>query len=301
VPTPDNVTEVVELIHQLGLLTRTKNTWTAAGQLVAGMRAKYADTLKITDNPFVLGFESVALLRQVLEVDGLLMRHLVEYLVRYEGQRIRRDAIALDLPSIATKALDDARKLRRPSHEIATAKSFVELLKSTGAKRGTQSSAPGVLEHRTAPRLEWLTDFGVLSKVDLPKNGFEYSLTSDAPLLSRELSKPIESENWAADTSLAYWRTSVFHRASRAAIGQMDVEASILGGYRIMQRTVGPASIRDVAFAASALCSDSGISFGNMIDHIVSWSTNTDGVTVSGGRFSRGPELVHVTPRLLAE
>lgn len=301
VPTPDNVDEVIELSRQLALITRAKNTWTAAGQLVAGLRSRGRQASANEENPILLSLEAPALLRQVLVVDGLILRHTISHLVNHAPQTVRRDAVALVLPQIAQKALDDARRLRKAPAEIAAAKAFVELLSKTAAKRSTQSGAPGVLEHRTSPRLEWLTDFGVLQKTNLAKNGFEYVVSPDASILNRELANPPDGSHWSENAALAYWRSARFFERLRTASAKLELSSAIVEGYRVMQRSVGPASIRDVAFAACVVCSDMSISYEKMITHLVSWATNTEGVTVSGGRYSRGPELIHVLSKVLGE
>ena len=300
VPTPDNAEEVVELSRQLAVLTRAKNTWTAGGQLIAGLRKQGTNESRI-ENPMVLGLEAPGLMRQVLAVDGLLIRQLLLHIVADSDSTIRRDVIALQLPAVAAKALEDARRLRRPPPEISAAKAFVELLKVTAAKRATQSGAPGVLEHRTSPRLEWLTDLGVLSKNGLARNGFEYLLTQDTEQLVSEFSKVQDSDAWPELTSLGYWRHSKWFGPLRAAHARLDLATSLVEGYRVMRRSVGPASIRDVAFAACLLCSDTTISYPEMIHQLIQWAATTDGVTVSGGRYSRGPELIHLAPKVLGE
>jgi hypothetical protein len=297
VPTPDNAGEIVELAHQLGLITRTKNNWTAAGYLVVGLRRSDPIGVAAT-NPMLLGLEAAALLRQVLRVDGLLQRHLVEELHRY-GTSVRRDMIALELPRIAARALDDARALRRPPPEISEAKRFVELLRTTASERGAGSRAPGVLEHRTAPRLEWLTDLGALSKADLPKNSFEYVPTTDLALLHRLLSAVEDPEVSADELALAYWRGCSGFSRYRASQATLSTEDALIRGYGLMKRSVGPAPIRDVSFAAGLLSGGSILSHSGFVEALIEWASTTSGVTLSGGRFTRTPELVHVDPRIL--
>src|SRR2546425_748298 len=58
VPTPENSDEVLELCFQLSLLSRSKSTWTAAGQLVNGLRDRSPTP---SQNPMRLGLEVVPL------------------------------------------------------------------------------------------------------------------------------------------------------------------------------------------------------------------------------------------------
>src|SRR5262249_48090999 len=147
VPTPENSEEVLEFCFQLGLLTRTKNTWTAAGQLVANLRQHYAAA--VPENPFVLGLEAMGLLRQILDRDGLLIRELIRELLLLP-EPTSRDNVALKLQTIATRAVAAAAALRIPGPVLGEGKKFIQLLKSTTAKYeksapGKETRGPGVL------------------------------------------------------------------------------------------------------------------------------------------------------------
>jgi hypothetical protein len=303
VPTPENAEEIIELSHQLGLLTRTKYSWTASAQLLVHMRESSRSFLEGLANPMMLGLDSAVFLRQLLRVDGLLLHHLLDAIMTNPARTIRRDSIALELPAIAARALADARRLRRPPPEITEGKRFVELLEGTAARRADSSRAPGVLEHRTSPRLEWLTDLGALSKAQLPRNAFEYVRSDDAGLLQLLMKEQADNGDVAAsadEIALSYWRSAGHFRMQRTARSGLSGDAAILAGYRIMQRSVGPASISDVSFAACLLYEDLSVSHGTMTRHVVEWAARTNGVTVSGGRYTRGPELIHITPKVLA-
>jgi hypothetical protein len=78
------------------------------------------------------------------------------------SQVVKRDELAGTFPDIVHKAVDQCRRLGVPV-DFETIQ-FLKLVKTTGEKRARQSRAPGVLEHRLSPRLEWLVDFGYLSK-----------------------------------------------------------------------------------------------------------------------------------------
>src|SRR5262249_32754995 len=160
---------ILELCVQLNLMSKSKNTWTSAGQLTVGLRELNPGP---PNNPMVLGLEVVALLRQVIDRDGLLVRELLRECA--DAQEIARDRVALSLPDIAARALASAQKLRLAPPVLAEGKKFLALLQKTAAKRASASRAPGVLEHRTSPRLEWLTDFGAFTKRGKPRNSFEY-------------------------------------------------------------------------------------------------------------------------------
>jgi hypothetical protein len=298
VPTPENTDEVIELAEQLGLLSHAKCSWTAASQLVVGLRARS----RLPENPMMLGWEAAAILRQLVRVDGLLLAELAGHLAPLVGARVRRDAISLVLPDIAERALVVARQLRRPPPEITEGRRFVELLRKTQAKRAQASGGPGVLEHRTAPRLEWLTDFGMLSKRELQKNGFEYEVTTDLVLFSSLCVKHKEADiaKQADEIALEYWRKATFYADQRKdRITNVGPQAYV-AGYKLMQRSVGPVSIGDVGFAASILSANT-MSHREVVADIISWASQTPGVTLSGGRYNRGPELIHIADLILKD
>jgi hypothetical protein len=298
VPTTDNCDELLELCYQLGLLSKAKNTWTAAGQLVAGLRTLVPPPEP--DNPFLFGLEGVALLRQVLERDGLLIRELVRELLTLPSP-VDRDAVAARLAGIAERAHAAATALRLPPPVVAEGKKFLDLVKKTSAKRGEASRAPGVLEHRVSPRLEWLTDCGVLSKAGLPKNSFQYHVTPEATALLRGLDGNPAEAYWSDDAALGSWRRAPIWEKARSGLSIVDTHASLLQGYRVMRRSVGPTSIREVCFAAGILMPHAAASLDELTVELVDWAAHQAQITVSGGRYSRKPELVHITDEMLAE
>jgi hypothetical protein len=305
VPTPENTEELLEFCFQLGLLTRTKNTWTAAGQMVAHLRRDYPT--EASDNPFLLGLEAMGLLRQFIDRDGLLIRELLRELLALP-ERVPRDDIAARLERIAARAVSAAEALRLPSPVVTEGKRFVRLLKSTTAKYkqsglGKTTRGPGVLEHRTSPRLEWLTDLGVLSKDGLPKNGFEYRRTSDARLLFASLDRHAYGPTWADQIALDFWRFSNRWGSVRstitAASQRSAIEEAFRRGYQLLQRSVGPAPIREVCFAAALLRPGDSEPLEWYTNRLIEWATSEPEITLSGGRYTRRPELVHMTPTVL--
>src|SRR5262249_2300164 len=138
-------------------------------------------------------------------------------------------------------------------------------LKDTSAKRarkdkerekseGRSSAAgPGVFEHRTAPRLEWLGDLGALTKQGLPKNGFSYFVTPDAKVLLDSIDQHLSTDDWPDEAALRYWRNASLWESWRRALPAMDLRRAILRGYRLMERAIGPAPIREVCFGAAVL------------------------------------------------
>jgi hypothetical protein len=298
VPTSDNSDEILELSYQLGLLSKTKNTWTAAGQLAAQIRVSFLQLISDPENPFLIGLEGMAYFRQVLEKDGLLIRELLREISGIESP-FTRELIALRLPVIAERAFDQARLIKSSPPAIAEAKKFIALLKRTAAKRTSASRAPGVLEHRVSPRLEWLTDFGVLSKAELPKNAFEYSWTSWAAELLGTLDLSVGADNWVEDVCLQQWRSIPRWKSLRDKLPEIDLSQALNQGYRIMKRAIGPAPIREVCFVAGLLMPRSCLSTSEIRNELITWATRDKEITLSGGRYSREPELVHISTSVL--
>jgi len=183
VPTPDNTDEVLEVAIQLKLISKATNTWTASGQLVDSLR-QMIDDAEEKANPFLLWFEAPALLRQVLEMDAVLLRELLAFLVG-AGGKVTRPQVAEAFGGIVDGAVARTKELRVAPMEMREALAFQSLIREqtqklqrAKSKTTGQSRAPGVLEHRVSPRLEWLTDLGYLSKDGLAKNSFEYRCSS---------------------------------------------------------------------------------------------------------------------------
>jgi hypothetical protein len=294
VPTPENSGEALELCYQLQLLSKAKNTWTAAGQLVRGLRDR---SPKKSDNPFALGVEIAALMRQVLSRDALI---LVEILRETRDRRsFTRNEVALKLPAIVERAMDAARALKLPAPVISEGKRFVALLQKTARNREKASTAPGVLEHRTSPRLEWLVDFGAYSKPGA-RNAFEYSPTPDAALLM-ELLEKTAGDHASDEAAIGYWRRSMRWSRVWKSFPPIELRKALMAGYRLMERSVGPTPIREVCFAAAVLAPRLKETHAQLGEALLEWAASTSGITVSGGRYKRTPELVHMSIDNLGE
>lgn len=296
VPTAENSGEILELCFQLELLSKSKSTWTAPGQLVNGLRGLSPDC---SSNPMLLGLEVVPILRQTIARDGLLIRELLRQIYKELGP-VSRDKVAMQLEAISERALSAAHSLKLPPPVLAEGKKFVALIRKTTSKREAASRAPGVLEHRSSPRLEWLTDFGVLEKRG-PKNSFEYLITPDAALLLDLLDLDPNAPYWADDAALEFWRRSNHWKHLRARMSSTDLRDALRRGYRLMQRSVGPTAIREVCLAAGALAPQVGATLDEISATLVEWASSVQGITVSGGRYTRKPELVHITADVLGD
>jgi hypothetical protein len=245
-------------------------------------------------NPFLLGAEAAALLRSVLEEDGLLMRELIRFVCT--TTRVRRDDVAAELPAIAAKAVEAAAELGVPRPSVAEGRKLADLFAKTGANEG--SSAPGVLEHRSSPRLEWLTDLGYLSKEGLAKNAFEYHVTSDLRELLAVLDARVASgKEWAFGASLAAWGINEHWAPLREAMGATESRNALRLAYEVLRRPIGPAPLRDVAFITGLLAPTSAEE--DVIERVIDITKKTPGASLTGGRMSRAPENIFMSDESL--
>jgi uncharacterized protein YggL (DUF469 family) len=67
----------------------------------------------------------------------------------------------------------------------------------------------------------------------------------------------------------------------------------------MMQRRVGPTPLREVAFIV-ALLSEAKEPFDACFNRLIAFAQETNGVTLSGGRYRRTPENIFMTPATLA-
>jgi hypothetical protein len=301
VPTPDNAGEVIELCHQLRLLTRTKNSWTSAGHTAAQLRLHGSSSGTSESNPFVLGLEAAVLLRQIIAHDLLLFREVVREVCARPGL-FSRDEIAGCLPEIAERAYRAAKSTKVSPEALKSSRNFVQQLRQTAARAKQAPRGPGVLEHRTSPRLEWLTDLGALHKDGLAKNGFDYHRTADCEMLLRLLDA-IDDQLFAVeDAACAFWSSSACWKSYRATLpvhGELSV--ALRKSYSLLKRSVGPSPIRDVCFAALLIHGNSEIGMRQGVEQLVGMAAGTAGITLSGGRYSGAPEFVHFSTAALGD
>lgn len=298
VPTPENVGEAIELVFQLGLLTRAKNTWTAAGQLTHGLRERFPEAVADISNPFLLGVETIALLRQVISVDGLLLREVARAIVDTHSPLVTRDDVVGLFPETVERAVTAARGSHVYRTRLPEAVTFLALIRRSARQvpsgRGREATrGPGVLEHRSAARLEWLTDWGYLRKSGLPKNAFQYEVSDSLGELLDDLDAYVGDGNWAEEVALSQWRRNPHWSNLRQLVGIGALENAFHGAYGLMHRRIGPAPLREVAFAA-ALLSGGQSTFRGAVDALISFAGLTPGVSLAGGRYRRSPENIFI-------
>lgn len=313
VPTPDNAEEVLEFAFQLGLLSRSKNTWTAPAQLIAGLRDELAPESGLADNPFLLRLEAPALLRQVISSDGLVLREVVRSLCdECDDATIRRDAIAARFNHAVKRAVAAAKDLRVPPPDLRDLQAFQELIERNsnsgsrrriargGANPTHKSAGPGVLEHRVSPRLEWLTDLGYLTKEGLPKNSFEYRIRPQLRSLLADLDNSFGSDYWPETVATSQWRTNPAWAPVRSTTSTCQWREAIPRAYALMHRRIGPAPLREVTFA-TCLFASSVDSYPSVLQDAVKFAGETEGATLSGGRYRRTPENIYLPDRVWAD
>lgn len=186
-PTVDNIDEVIGLATQLHVIDRSKFSWTITGQSITALRS--LGDPKATDseaNPFVLGIEAPILLRSILEQDGRLMLPFIEFILAC-GSTVKRDTVADAMPDITETALNSQWPTPLVGATLKAGRETLEALR--GAPKG--GTGPGVREHRTSPRLEWLTDLGYLSKSGMARNSFEYRVMPQLQDLAKSLGRSL--------------------------------------------------------------------------------------------------------------
>lgn len=311
-PTRDNVNEPFELGFQLRLLSKSKNTWTAAGQLVDAARGQSAHLLPDERNPFLLGAEGVALMRQLVATDGLLMREMVRFLASQVPHRVSRDDVVGAFPEIVERAVVVAKESGVTAPNLREAVDFLKLVHGTGSnrsraagkpdsgRRSASSRGPGVLEHRVSPRLEWLTDLGYLTKEGLAKNSFEYQTTDALRGLLEDLDLFAAGEDWADTVAISQWHRHPLWTTVRGQIGTRSRESAFREAYMLLRRQIGPAPLREVAFLAVLLTKEVD-NFGEALAGLVTFAQVTQGATLSGGRYGRSPENIFIPDQALTE
>ncbi len=300
VPTPENVRELIDFGYQLRLITRSKNSVTSAGLVINELRGSWLDD-NAEDNPFALGAEGVGFLRELISQDGLILHEILSEAMR-QVQPFRRDDIAKCLPAAARNAYKIAQRSRYSPPALAEARKFVKLLETTQEKfRNKDKGGPGVLEHRTSPRLEWLCDLGGLMKAGGRKNDFVYRACPDTALLKDLIFGVNEQGRSADDAAHQYWCRSEFFKDLRERGPSLRSHTdALLQSYTGLRRPVGPSPIRDIAFLALVLRRDPADSMAKIVEVLVEWAGRERRITLSGGRYTRAPEFVHIENSILA-
>jgi len=287
-PTTENVEEIVDLAFQFRMIDRNKFSWSATGHLVNALHA--FGGVDESANPFILRSEAPVFLRSLLEEDGRFQLCLLRFLAgRGAGSSVKRDEVADALPDIATQALELAWPSKLSPKGLSEGKKVISTLKGAPGN----GSGPGVREHRSSPRLEWLTDLGYLSKEGLPRNAFEYKVTPQLVKLSDSLTAGIaEGNDWAFATALHAWRENPTWSEYRRIFSCDDPTEAFRLAYKLLRRPIGPVPLRDVSFATGMLCGS--LPTDDVVASIIEIVQNVPGASLSGGRYDRRPENVYL-------
>lgn len=305
-PTPENASEAVDFALQLRLLSKAKNTWTARAQMISALRDR--STSETGDNPFLLGLERIALLSQVIAVDGAALREVLRTVAEDGRSKISRDDVADEFVGIVDRAAGAVKELHLPPPEAREIREFRASIRETVRKKGTRrssadgkrdSSGPGVLEHRVAPRLEWLVDLGYLNKDGLPRNGFTYRIGSEVGELVAVLDRYFGGDDWADEVAFEVWHHHAAWREVRSGVDTLERSEAVRTAYRMMKRRIGPSPLGEVAFI-SGLLWEGAQSYRQSVDAVVEFAQETEGASLSGGRYRRAPENIYVPDAALA-
>jgi hypothetical protein len=206
-PTPDNAGEIIELTYDLGLISKAKRNLTAAGQALQGLREKESN-----NDPFVIGAEGLMYMRQVVERDGQMLKPFAMALSKEQAPIARSEFAMQRFPEVVAALVNEVDGRRARLEERRAARQFRDLIIDTQRKAAQKereqvrrgeavTRGPGVLEHRSSPRFEWLCDLRVLSKEGLGTNEFKYMTTPDLDVLVECL-----DDAPGLDSGLTRWR-----------------------------------------------------------------------------------------------
>lgn len=299
VPTPQNVTEALELPFQLRLLSRSKNTWTSGGHLLSALR-EVDNERPEPQNPFLLGADGIGYLRQLLSEDGILLQELLRT-IRDLPSRFSRDDVSARFHEVVDRSLARAHEAGVKGTELKELRAFRDLISSTAdrARRRSGATGPGVLEHRVAPRLEWLTDLGYLTKAGLARNGFEYR-TEDALSRLLDVLDAGEGDPRAADDIATHeWISAPHWKGPRDRVRSPKPAQAYGLAYDALKRRIGPTPLREVAFVAALLLG--AHSATQVRSDLVDLAGQYDGISLAGGRFTREPENIVMSGSAVTE
>jgi hypothetical protein len=301
-PTEPNLDEYCNLAVALGLLSSSTNSVRPLGRASVLLRQYVAQP----STPFAIGIEGVVFLRSIIAADGAVMLPFAEQLASI-GPSFTRDSASDFLPVLYSGAIESLRQRRAPAEVIRECRKAIEPVLNAAERRsrlrvaGSKESL-GVLEHRTAPRLEWLVDLGSLAKPTSERNAFVYSATGDLNVLVGSCVREMgESDHlFAEECARRYFLRSSYYDPIRQVVSVHAVESAIATAYALLKRPVGPVVIRDLSLLAGILCKQSTLV--TEFERIVRERGKIDSrVRLSGDRFSRDAVNVIIDQSLVAE
>ena len=249
------------------------------------------------ENPFAIGGEWPALLRQLLIVDGLMTREVLREVVSM-GSAVSRDQVALRMGNIVLRARAAMDVLPVSPPDRRKIKEFEKLILRTTDKRVGMSRGPGVLEHRMSPRLEWLVDLGYLNKDQGDRNRFTYQVTIAAGHLLENLDRAFGKANWPEMAAVEQWQSDDCPAPEQTSLIRLPFSKALPAAYAKLRPLLGPVSLRELAFVASLLV-DTETGFEIMRAEIADWARGTEGVVLGRGRYARSDETIYIPDHLL--
>ena len=114
-----------------------------------------------------------------------------------------------------------------------------------------------------------------------------------ATIRSKKTTATLFKQALIDDQTLSAETIDAMENAIRSKLDRVEQSEALRQGYRLVERRVGPAPIRDVCFAAALLSSDEPSPI-RLQEQLIELAKNEAGVTLSGGRTTRGTEMVHM-------
>lgn len=160
------------------------------------------------------------------------------------------------------------------------------------------AEGPGVFEHRLSPRLEWLTDFGVLTKDGFAKNQFSYRKTPLVNELPGHLDDYVAGVASSDDVALIIASRDRRWAELRRPILGRTTERALIEAYERIKTGIGPVPIREVCFLA-AVSLEPLPQVSDLRGYLLRWAEREPGIRLSRGRYRREPEMVHFSEEVL--
>ena len=137
-----------------------------------------------------------------------------------------------------------------------------------------------------------------MTKARVPRNSFEYEVTAGVERLLRIIDDRVENgSDWAMSAAIEAWRTNEYWDWLRDGVEVRDPGSAVARAYSLLQRPIGPASLRSVAFLAGMFCST--ISCEDLVSRVIGLTSNLPGASISGGRYSSSPEGIYLSKESL--
>lgn len=282
-PTTENISELIDFAISVRLINKNIRPIRVGSYLKQYIQSYAAD------NPFLIGHISTVYFKILIEVDGPMLLSFVQEIELFGSEFSRSDVVAR-FPQIVRRAQAEIQERDGSPESRKAIKDFVRLVDSTTEqyrKKGlSNANAPGVLEHRVTPRLEWLVDLGFLHKYEDSKNAFSYRKGERFSVLAKCC------KNFEPDVQFLL-PLSVNEAWTREPPGFRD----IVNTYRLLASNLGAVEIDELAFFACVMRQSQA--YRETVSSILSMADNP-AVRFQGGRYSRNAQYVSINLKKLA-